>query len=154
MFPHSDMPVPGARRDLHTGSSLTFFLSLYFFCLENQFKRSSRKIELAEVTWQLAAATEARVSATGRAETLGPKDPCSHSRPPSGRHRAPGLQRARGPPLVRAVRAVTCCTMRCPRQVAVPGPHVLYLIALPMQLELHVPTQCPPPPARPQTCQS
>jgi hypothetical protein len=43
--------------------------------------------------------------------------------------------------------------MRCPRQVAVPGPHVLYLIALPMQLELHVPTQFPPPPARPQTSQ-
>lgn len=55
-----------------------------------------------------------------------------------------------------AVRAVTCCTMRCPRQVAVPkslarrrGPLVLYLIARRCSLAAYVPatSQFPPPPA-------
>lgn len=75
------------------------------------------------------------------------------------RHRgSQGSSASRGEPPAAstvAVRAVTCCTMRCPRQVAVPknlarrGPLVLYLIARPCSLAAHVPTttQFPPPPA-------
>lgn len=53
----------------------------------------------------------------------------------------------------RAVRAVTCCTMRCPRQAAALAPPCTQGTLpdrLPMQLELMYPIQFPPPPARPQ----
>lgn len=45
MFPHLDMPEPGARRDLHAAQALLFFSLL--FCLENQSNLQSQ-IELVE----------------------------------------------------------------------------------------------------------
>lgn len=73
--------------------------------------------------------------------------------PPTATHGHPRPSRLQrqGTARWRAVRAVTCCTMRCPRQAAAlapPVPKVLYLIACRCNWSLC--TQFPPPPARPQ----
>ncbi|KAL7912142.1 hypothetical protein GGI35DRAFT_307731 [Trichoderma velutinum] len=126
-------------------------MCLFFFVLiasRKKLNSSARRARgvLLEVTWEPGAATAGCVPipAVGMplygslAKTpLGPLTPLPAPAP--------------GDRPWRAVRAVTCCTMRCPRQAAAlapPVPKVLYLIACRCNWSLC--TQFPPPPARPQ----